>query len=95
MLCAAPGVRSTSIYTFRHEGLLERVVERLGCRAAVAVVNVDDVRLKAVDYRVQSIPSLVLFEDGQAIRTMVGRPSEGEIVAELETAISHLNASRS
>ena len=75
--------------------VLERVAERLGRRATVAVVNVDDARLKAVDFKVQSIPTLVLFEDGKPTQTLVGRPSEGEIVAELETAVSHLNASRS
>lgn len=75
--------------------VLERVAERLGDRAKVAVINVDDARLKAVDYRVQSISTLVLFEEGQPIRTIVGRPSEGEIVAELESAVSHRNASKS
>lgn len=72
--------------------ILERVAKRLEHRATIAVVNVDDLRTKAVDLNVQSIPTLVLFEEGKVIRTFAGIHSEREIVAELEAAVNHLNA---
>lgn len=42
-------------------------------------VNVDEENELAVKYRVMSIPTLVVFKDGEAVKTSVGLVSKAEI----------------
>ncbi len=46
----------------------------------VAKVNIDDSRDLARKYKVMSIPTLVLFENGQEIRRVVGPGSKDEVL---------------
>ena len=43
----------------------------------VGKLNIDDARDIAIRYGVQSIPTLILFEDGEPVKTLVGyRPKD-------------------
>ena len=72
--------------------ILERVAERVGDRATVALVNVDEAPALARHFNIEAIPTLFLFKDGQLIRTFVGVHSEAvltrAILAAAETRAS-------
>lgn len=46
----------------------------------ICKVNTDEADKIAIKYRVMSIPTLILFKDGQAIATSVGLKSKSEIL---------------
>jgi len=52
--------------------ILEEVAESAGGRAKIAKVNVDEAGSVAGRFGVQSIPTLVLFKDGNEVRRFVG-----------------------
>ena len=56
--------------------ILERVAERVGDRARVASVDVDEAPDLAAHFNIEALPTLVLFKDGEAVRTFVGVNSE-------------------
>ena len=49
----------------------------------VGKLNVDENLEKTKEYSVQSIPSMVLFEDGKAVHTMVGAMPKHRLLKEL------------
>ena len=51
---------------------LEELSEQYGGRIKVAEVNVDDNQQTAMQFRVMSIPTLILFKDGQPVEGVVG-----------------------
>jgi thioredoxin 1 len=52
--------------------ILEEVARSVEGRAKIAKINVDDAANVAAEFGVQSIPTLVLFEDGNEVRRFVG-----------------------
>lgn len=52
-------------------------------RVKVGKINIDEEEGLAVKYRVASIPTLVLFKDGQAVKRTVGAVPKSQIVAML------------
>ena len=52
--------------------ILEKVAESLRGRAKIAKLNVDDAGSVAGRFGVQSIPTLVLFKDGNEVKRFVG-----------------------
>jgi len=67
--------------------ILERVAERLGDRATVARVNVDEAPGLAERFGVMSIPTLVLLKDGKEIGRSVGVTDETALVQAIEGAL--------
>jgi thioredoxin 1 len=53
----------------------------------VGKLDIDKAPLVAAQYKVQSIPTLILFKDGQPIETMVGMQRADAILAKL-TAVA-------
>ncbi|AFZ69288.1 thioredoxin [Deinococcus peraridilitoris] len=72
------------------------VVEELGTayagRVKVAKVNVDENPELAAQFRIQSIPTLLLLKNGQSVDSMVGAHPKAAIARMLE---QHLNPSAS
>ena len=57
--------------------ILEDVAESIDCRAKIAKINVDDAGSLAGRFGVQTIPTLLLFKDGNEVRRFVGvKPKE-------------------
>ena len=57
--------------------ILEEVAESVDSQAKIAKVNVDDAGGVADRFDVQSIPTLLLFKDGNEVRRFVGvQPKE-------------------
>jgi thioredoxin 1 len=60
--------------------ILEKVAAKVGDKAVVAKVNVDESPALAAQFGVRSIPTLILFKSGQKVRDFVGVQQEAALV---------------
>lgn len=65
--------------------ILDKVAAKVGDKAVIAKVNVDESPALAAQFGVRSIPTLILFKDGQKVRDFIGVQQEPALV-ELLTA---------
>lgn len=63
--------------------LSEIAAEKAG-QVTIAKLNVDDHGDIAQRYGVMSIPTLLVFKDGNLVKTMVGAKGKGQLLSELE-----------
>ncbi|MGE4489900.1 MAG: thioredoxin, partial [Kiritimatiellales bacterium] len=56
--------------------ILDKVADQIGDKAAIAKVNVDESPSLAAQFGVRSIPTLILFKNGEAVQTFVGVQQE-------------------
>lgn len=56
-------------------------------KVRIGKLDIDKAPLVAAQYKVQSIPTLILFKDGQPIETMVGLQRADAILAKLSAAL--------
>ena len=54
----------------------------------VGKMNVDDNQQTAMSYRVMSIPTVILFKDGEPVETMVGAMPKGAYEKKLEKHVA-------
>ena len=67
--------------------VVEELGERMEGRLKVCKVNVDDNPAVTQTYGIRSIPTLILFKDGQAVRRVVGALPREQIEKEIEAGI--------
>jgi thioredoxin 1 len=60
-------------------------------KVKVGKVNVDDNQQTAMSFRVMSIPTVILFKDGQPVETMIGAMPKGNYQARLEKYVAVAN----
>ncbi len=60
--------------------ILEKVAEKIGDTAVIAKINIDEAEAIAMEYRVMSIPTVILFKDGKETQRHVGALSAGEVL---------------
>jgi thioredoxin 1 len=65
---------------------LERVAARLGDRARIVKVNIDEEPALAEAFGVQAVPTLILFQGGEAVRGVQGLVPAEALEALLENA---------
>ena len=70
--------------------VLEGVATTYNGRLKVAKVNVDGAQQLAVDYRIQGVPTLMFFKNGEAADTIVGLPPAGALRAKLDSIAAPL-----
>ncbi|MGP4021496.1 thioredoxin [Saccharopolyspora sp. 5N708] len=66
--------------------LAEIAVERAGS-LAIRKINTDENPLVARNYQVMSLPTLLLFRDGQPVQSLVGARPKARLLAELDAAL--------
>lgn len=59
--------------------VLSKIAEEYKDKVKVGKVNVDEENDLAVKYQIASIPTLILFKDGKAVKSLVGLHSKAEI----------------
>lgn len=64
--------------------ILEEVVAQIGGKAAIVKVNVDTNQEAAGKYGVQSIPTLILFHQGNAVQQFVGVQQKETLIVAIE-----------
>ncbi|MBR2045742.1 MAG: thioredoxin [Agathobacter sp.] len=63
--------------------VIAELAEELAGKVKVGKVNVDEQNELAMQYRVASIPTLLLFKNGELVKTSVGFMPKAEIIANL------------
>jgi thioredoxin 1 len=66
------------------EPTLEKVAEETAERLTVMKVNIDECPQLASSYRVMSIPTLLLFKDGNVMEQIVGLVSKDKVLAKVQ-----------
>ena len=64
--------------------VVEQIGEEMADKLAVYKCNVDDEGELAQRFGIMSIPTLILFKNGEPAHTMVGNTPKATLVAELE-----------
>jgi len=66
---------------------IEELATEYSDKAKVGKVDIDSNRDTAMQYNIQSIPSILIFKDGQVIETMVGMKSKEDLAAAIDGAM--------
>ncbi|MBU1693596.1 MAG: thioredoxin [Verrucomicrobia bacterium] len=66
--------------------ILEALAGKIGGKAAIAKINVDDFPDIAARFNVRGIPTLILFKAGQAAQQFVGVQKEDVLARAIESA---------
>ena len=64
--------------------ILEEVAEELDGQVTVAKVNVDEERNLGAMFQIMSIPSVLIFKNGEKVDEFVGLRSKADIVAQIK-----------
>ena len=64
--------------------ILDEVAAAVGDKATVAKINIDENTASAAKYGIRSIPTLLLFKDGQVAQQFVGVQRKEQLVAAIE-----------
>lgn len=67
--------------------IVESVAEKIGDKAKVAKVNVDEARRAAGELGIRAIPTVILFKDGKPVQQFVGVTQEAPLIAAIEEAL--------
>jgi len=62
---------------------LEKLYEEKKGALRIGKLNVDDNRDTAIKYSISSIPTLLLFKNGQVVKKLIGAMSKDKIIYEL------------
>ena len=72
--------------------IIEQLAEVYGDKVKVGKLNVDENQQTAMSYRVMSIPTVILFKDGEPLEVMIGaQPKaayQGKVDRHVQTAVS-------
>ena len=66
--------------------ILEKVVASVGANAVISKVNVDEAPDLAARYGIRSIPTLILFKDGEVVQQYVGIQQAPALISAIEAA---------
>ena len=66
--------------------IIDQLAQECAGRALVGKVNVDEEQELAVRYGVMSIPTVILFKDGQEVNRVVGLQSKQALLSMLDRA---------
>lgn len=67
--------------------VLEEIAGEHGDKLTVAKLDVDENPAVARDFQVMSIPTLILFENGKATKTIVGAKGKAALLRELDSVV--------
>ena len=66
---------------------IEELATEYADKAKVGKVDIDSNRDTAIQYNIQSIPSILIFKDGQVVETFVGMKSKEDLAAAIDGAM--------
>lgn len=65
---------------------LEEISEEMSGQVKITKLNIDENQNMAMKYGVRSIPTLILFKDGQPVSTQIGAAPKNKLAAWIQTA---------
>jgi thioredoxin 1 len=66
--------------------IIEELAKEIGEKAKVGKINVDENSLVAQKYTIMSIPTVMIFKGGQAVKSLIGVQSKEALKEELDKA---------
>ncbi len=66
---------------------LEEIAAEMGGKVKIAKLNVDENPDVAAKYGIRSIPTLMVFKDGQVAATKIGAASKGDLSKWISSAV--------
>ncbi len=66
---------------------IEELATEYADKAKIGKVDIDSNRDTAMQYNIQSIPSILIFKDGQVIETFVGMKSKEDLAVAIDAAM--------
>lgn len=66
--------------------ILDSLADRVGDSATVAKVNIDEASDVAATFGVRSIPTIIIFKDGDVVQKFVGIQNEHVLMGAIEEA---------
>jgi thioredoxin len=69
------------------EPLLDEIAKELGDKVEIVKLDIDSNPETTRTYQVMSVPTLTVFKDGQAVRSLVGAHPKGTLVRMIESAL--------
>lgn len=64
--------------------IIEEIAGEYGEKAKICKVNTDDHREAAVEYGINAIPTLILFNEGQIAKKWTGLTTKKDIIEEID-----------
>jgi len=64
--------------------IVEELAAEVAGKAKIAKINVDESQAKATEYRISSIPALLVFKDGQVVEQLSGLHQKSQLKSILE-----------
>ena len=68
--------------------VVEEIAQERAGALKVVKMNTDENQNTAIQYNIMSIPTLILFRDGQPAKTVIGAYPKRKLEAELEPALA-------
>ena len=68
--------------------VVEEIAQERGGQLKVVKMNIDENQNTAVQFNVMSIPTLMLFRNGEVAKTVIGAYPKRKLEAELEPALA-------
>jgi thioredoxin 1 len=68
--------------------ILEEIATEHAGKVKIAKLNVDDNPNVTRRFEVMSIPTLIVFQDGEPVRRMIGAKGKGQLLQELSDFIA-------
>ena len=65
--------------------MIDQLADENDGKATIGKVNIDEQQHLAVQYNVQSIPTLLIFKDGQVVEQAVGARSKADLQGMLDS----------
>ena len=66
---------------------IEELATEYADKAKVGKVDIDSNRDTAMEYNIQSIPSILIFKGGQVVETIVGMKAKDDLAAAIDAAM--------
>ncbi|OFR33263.1 thioredoxin [Actinomyces sp. HMSC065F11] len=67
--------------------ILDEIANELSDKIVVGKVNVDDNPTLATKFGIVSIPTMILFKGGEAVKTIVGGRAKAKLKADIESGL--------
>lgn len=59
--------------------IVDEIAKEFAGKARICKIDVDDARIKSVEYGINSIPSLLVFKDGEVVEKLAGLHSKSQL----------------
>ena len=67
--------------------IIDTIAEEIGDKAKICKLNVDEAQDISIEYNVMSIPTLIIFKNGEVFEKLVGLQDKTELMDNIKIAL--------